>query len=55
MLGHDTAEELFGDEDPIGKEVNMETGPYTVIGVLDKRKQPFGGGKNPGDNAIFSR
>jgi len=26
---------------------------YTVIGVLDKRKQPFGGGKNPNDNAVF--
>jgi putative ABC transport system permease protein len=24
-----------------------------VIGVLDKRKQPFGTGKNPNDNAIF--
>ena len=31
----------------IGKEVNVETGLYTVIGVLDKQKQPFGGGKNP--------
>ena len=54
VLGHDTWEELFGNQNAIGKQVNIETGLYTVIGVLDKRKQPFGGGKNPNDNmAIF--
>ena len=53
VLGHDTWQELFGDQNAIGKEVNIETGLYTVIGVLDKRKQPFGGGKNPNDNAAF--
>ncbi len=53
VIGHDTAEELFGQEPAIGKEVNIETGEYVVIGVLDKRKQPFGGGKNPNDNMIY--
>ena len=53
VLGHDTWEQLFGDQPAVGKEVNIETGLYTVIGVLDKRKQPFGGGKNPNDNAVF--
>jgi putative ABC transport system permease protein len=53
VLGHDTWEELFGDQNAIGKQVSIETGLYTVIGVLDKRKQPFGGGKNPGDNTVF--
>ena len=53
ILGRDTAEDLFLGEDPIGKEVNVETGLYTVIGVLDKRKQLFGSGKNPRDNVIF--
>ena len=53
VLGHDTWEELFGEQPALGKEVNIETGLYTVIGVLDKRKQPFGGGKNPGDNTVF--
>jgi putative ABC transport system permease protein len=53
VLGHDTAEELFGSESAIGKEVAVESGLYTVIGVLDKRKQPFGGGKNPADNMVF--
>jgi putative ABC transport system permease protein len=54
VLGHDTAEQLFvNGEDPIGKEVNVETGLYTVIGVLDKRKQLFGSGRNPRDNVII--
>jgi putative ABC transport system permease protein len=54
VLGHDTSEELFvNGEDPIGKEVNIANGLYTVIGVLDKQKQPFGSGKNPQDNEII--
>ena len=54
LLGYDTADKLFvNGEDPIGKEVNVETGLYTVIGVLDKRKQLFGSGQNPQDNAIY--
>jgi putative ABC transport system permease protein len=53
VIAHDTAEELFGNLDPIGKDVNVATGLYTVIGVMAKRKQPFGTGKNPGDNGIY--
>jgi len=54
VLGHDTAEMLFvNGEDPIGKEVNVGTGLYTVIGVYDKQKQAFGSGKNAQDNAIY--
>jgi len=53
VLGHDTWDELFGGQPAVGKEVSVESGMYTVIGVLDKRKQLFGGGKNPNDNAVF--
>lgn len=53
ILGHDTWEELFGNQSAIGKEVTVETGVYTVIGVLDKQKQPFGGGRNRADNQVF--
>ena len=53
VLGHDTWEELFGDQNAIGREVAIESGLYTVIGVLDKQKQPFGGGKNPQDNMAY--
>jgi putative ABC transport system permease protein len=53
VVGHDTAELLFGTENPIGKDVNVASGLYTVIGVVDKRKQPFGSGKNPADNGVY--
>jgi len=53
VLGHDTWDSLFEGRNAIGKEVNVETGMYTVIGVLDKQKQPFGGGRNQADNAVY--
>jgi len=53
VIGHDTAEDLFGDADPMGKDINVATGLYTVIGVMEKRKRPFGSGKNPSDNGVY--
>jgi putative ABC transport system permease protein len=53
ILAYDTWQQLFGDQSAVGKEVAIESGLYTVIGVLDKQKQPFGSGKNPNDNAII--
>lgn len=53
VLGHDTWEELFGDQNALGQQVTIESGLYTVIGVLDKQKQLFGGGKNQNDNAVY--
>jgi putative ABC transport system permease protein len=54
VLGYDTAQELFNNSvNPIGQEVTVADGLYTVIGVLDKQKQPFGSGKNPNDNELI--
>jgi putative ABC transport system permease protein len=53
VLGFDTWQELFGDQPAIGKQVNIETGLYTVIGVLEKQKQPFGGSRNQADNQVY--
>jgi len=54
VLGYDTAEQLFPGQSAVGKEVDAAGILFTVVGVLDKRKQAFGGGKNPQDNqAMF--
>jgi putative ABC transport system permease protein len=53
VLAHDAWETLFGDQSAVGKQIVVGTGLYTVIGVLDKLKQPFGSGKNPNDNDIM--
>jgi putative ABC transport system permease protein len=53
VLGHDAAEDLFINESPIGKEIQCEGDVFTVIGVLDKQPQPFGGGRNTQDNSAY--
>ena len=53
FLGRDTAEALFGVHDAVGKEITVGGQVFTVIGVRDKEKTAFGGGKNPDDNQVF--
>ncbi|MGA7157918.1 MAG: ABC transporter permease [Acidobacteriaceae bacterium] len=53
VLGHDVALELFGAIDPIGKEVEIAGREFTVIGVFDKQKTAFGGGRNPQDSFAY--
>src|ERR1051325_9029727 len=53
LLGSETTEELFGTEDPLGKEVNVEGQLFTVIGTTKPVKSVFGGGKNPEDNKAY--
>jgi putative ABC transport system permease protein len=53
ILCHDTAAELFPSESPLGHEINIDGRLFTVIGVLEKIKSVFGGGKDPNDNRVF--
>lgn len=51
VLGHITADTLFPNgQSPIGQEVLLEGHDFTVIGVLEERKQALGTGENPEDN-----
>jgi len=49
----DVTEELFGTENPLGKEINIEGQLFTVIGTVQRIKSVFGGGKNPDDNKVI--
>jgi putative ABC transport system permease protein len=53
VLGHDVEQALFGSVDPIGKEVVIAGRTFTVIGVYEKQKTAFGGGKNPNDSFAY--
>jgi putative ABC transport system permease protein len=53
VLGHDSAEDLFPGESPLGKDIECEGSVFTVIGVLDLQPQPFGSGRNTQDNAAY--
>jgi len=53
VLGRDTADELFGPHQSIGREVVVGGMSFTVVGVAAAKKNAFGGGKNPADNFAY--
>jgi len=53
VLGSDVNEELFPNGNGLGKEINIDGQLFTVVGVAEKRKSAFGGGKNAEDNLVF--
>ncbi len=53
VLCHDTAEELFGNQDGVGKEVNIEGQLFQVVGTVGKIKSVVNRGNDPADNRVF--
>ncbi|MBC7522022.1 MAG: ABC transporter permease [Sandarakinorhabdus sp.] len=43
VIGQTVADKLFGANDPIGQMIRVKGVSFTVIGVMDKRGQGFGG------------
>ncbi|MBN1196714.1 MAG: ABC transporter permease [Candidatus Aminicenantes bacterium] len=39
FLGWKVAEELFGDENPVGRRISLQRVPFTVIGVMKRKLQ----------------
>lgn len=42
VLGKQAAEELFGEESPVGKRVTLADNRFTVVGVMEERGGGFG-------------
>jgi putative ABC transport system permease protein len=53
ILGHDTAQTLFGLNPAVGKELKIESQLFSVIGVAALNKSPISGGQNPEDNIAY--
>ena len=51
VIGADVVERLFLNEDPVGKEINVDGNTLEVIGTLDKRKAFLG--DNGDDKVVF--
>src|SRR5438445_4597334 len=52
VLGSDTAEELFPNQWPEGRGLNIEGVAYSVIGVLARLRSVVAGGRHPSDTTV---
>lgn len=53
FLGQELAGDLFGDQDPVGRELLVDNTPYTVVGVMiDKLQNSTYGGPDAGHGVI---
>ena len=46
VIGFDVADRLYGEVDPVGKEIKLAGVNFKIIGVLDKRSGTLGGNPN---------
>jgi putative ABC transport system permease protein len=52
VLGSQLAEDLFGDQNPINRKIEINNNSFTVIGLFDKRGSGSPGGSGQ-DNSVF--
>ncbi len=50
LIGVDTANELFGDFDPVGQEIKINGIPFEIIGIMEKKGSSMLG---PNDNKLI--
>ncbi|MBK7355890.1 ABC transporter permease [Propionivibrio sp.] len=43
LIGKTAAENLFGDDDPVGKTIRIRQSPFTIVGVLGSKGQNLDG------------
>ena len=53
VLGFEAKKELFGESSALDTEINIDGQLFTVIGVMQPRKQGLGSGPNPEDNIVM--
>ena len=53
MLGPTYKQDLFGDEDALGKIITIHGVPFTVVGVMEKKEFYFQGGGPGGDHNVL--
>jgi putative ABC transport system permease protein len=53
FLGWDVAERIFGEENPVGQQIMINSVPYTVIGVMKEKLQMGNYGGMEGDRVVI--
>jgi putative ABC transport system permease protein len=53
LLGYESAQQLYPGKPSIGATLSMKGVPYTVIGVLEKKKQNSSYGSGPDNTQLF--
>jgi putative ABC transport system permease protein len=53
FLGNELAKDVFGQEEPVGKTVLINNSPFTVIGVMQRKRQSSSYGAPDAQHAII--
>jgi putative ABC transport system permease protein len=53
FLGNEIAKDIFGEEDPVGKTLLINSSPFTVIGVMQRKRQSSTYGGPDAEHAVI--